>query len=94
MMILLCALFILQGFNDKKVQVHKTLQVPLCFMRWMAFFGVALGLLFLAAIKEVKTVVLGVALRGKKTFRRRQELAKPTPEKIFGAGARGTSTQI
>lgn len=50
--------------------------------------------MFLAAIKEVKTVVLGVALRGKKTFRRRQELAKPTPEKIFGAGARGTSTQI
>ena len=55
----------------------------------LRFWG-GLGLLFLAAIKEVKTVVLGVALRGKKTFRRRQELAKLTPEKIFGAGARGT----
>ena len=54
----------------------------------LRFWG-GLGLLFLAAIKEVKTVVLGVALRGKKNIQEKAGTCQTNPWKNLWRGCEG-----
>jgi len=77
-MILLCALFILQRFNDKKVQVHKALQIPLCFMRWIAFLG-WLGTLVPGGHQRGKNGGFGCGFEGKKNIQEKAGTSQTNP---------------